>query len=154
MKPDYSDILNRLGAPVWWDEAGVPRYEEFSPEKTVRLGSDRAALLEIACQGCGEVFIVATSSNKESFNEKAKLGKLGYGDPPVTSCCTIGPTMNSIPVKIIEFWQKDDRSWERRRDLEGPIECVWAGDVKYRKDDCDPAKSHEFIQRLISKSGR
>lgn len=132
MKCDYSDITSRLGSPLWWDEAGVPRYEAFAPESVVFASAKQAALIEIACQGCGTLFQVALSSRDEELSRKAQEGLLEYGDPPVTACCALGMTMNSVPLRLLEFWQRGaDRRWQKGEELEGPLQCSW---VKRRAD--------------------
>jgi hypothetical protein len=56
----YLDLLLRLGAPLWWDENGVPRYEPFKPELTANIYAEFRCLIEIRCQGCQRVFPVAS----------------------------------------------------------------------------------------------
>jgi len=53
----YEDITKRLGEPLWYDDHGVPRYDEFHPSM-LDVYADFAALSEIACQSCGRRFKV------------------------------------------------------------------------------------------------
>lgn len=48
---------------------------------------------------------------------------LHYGDPPNVFCCPAGPTMNSVPVRVLEYWHRADnggksREWKRVSELE------------------------------------
>lgn len=133
MKPAYTDITKRLGKAHWYDEHGVPRYEPFEYGYTSNIYNDVVVLLEIACQACGERFKVEMgySSMDLIMNRYTKGYGLvdvplptvngpwafHYGDPPIHAC--IGDTMNSVPVRVIEFWKKGDHfEWERLPDQE------------------------------------
>jgi hypothetical protein len=60
MHQHYGDILKRIREPPqWFDDYGVPRFEEFSPQQLGNIYAREAALAEIACQECGRLFIVA-----------------------------------------------------------------------------------------------
>ena len=150
MHHDYSDITNLTDAsPKWYDENGVPRYCNFHPDHLAYNYAAEAALVLIECQACKTKFHVAFSE----LNLKHKLWDesqkkrvaflsdlisdrtLHYGDPPNTHCCSTGPTMNSIPISVIEYWVKPyiraetgkpirDPSlmnWKREKDFELPI---------------------------------
>lgn len=43
-----------------------------------------------------------------------------YGDPPNYGCCPAGATMNSDPLRILQFWQRSkyDRDFKRVPELE------------------------------------
>ena len=63
-----------------------------------------------------------------SLADLAASGRLHYGDPPNVGCCAAGPTENSVPREILEFWQRNRdpatvaaQAWVRRHDLEGPV---------------------------------
>jgi hypothetical protein len=122
----YDDIIERLGDPTWWDEVGCPRYCKFLPNKINDIYAKEAVLLLISCQSCECEFKVAMSigpfdsllggitSLKKEILEKT----IHYGDPPNINCCAAGPTMNCNDIKIIEYWERDNFSWERKHDLE------------------------------------
>jgi hypothetical protein len=136
VKPNYSDITDKLGEPIWWDDNGVPRYCDFS---TMWCGVyvDAVALIRIACQDCGREFLVAKEIDPKwrriwlpSWECKRpnpgkhddpwiEIGSLHYGDPPRHGC--VGDTMNSIPLEILEFWERPDYDWERVADCEGKL---------------------------------
>lgn len=119
MKPLYSDILERLGDPLWWDQRGVPRYEPFHPSM-VGIDADVVVLATIQCQFCGHPFrvaieidhwdhprIVATAWNDgERVVEALQRESVGYGDPPrlLTPCCEAGVTATSEIHGIHEVW--------------------------------------------------
>lgn len=125
MNHAYPDIVHRLGAPAWWDEHGVPRYCEFAPHATSNIYARQAVLMEIACQNCGTRFRACLTIGP--LDELVTdVDTLHYGDPPNTNCCPAGPTMNSVPLRVLEFWQRDAGDWARRADLEQPIDCEWA----------------------------
>ena len=138
MNESYSDITSKLGEPQWWDEAAVPRYCEFEPRRLAHVYLDEAALVEIECQGCGRTFPVAFSWGQHdglfadrdipSLAERIRADTLHYGDPPNYSCCPAGPTMNSIPRRVLQFWRKAENlfDFERVPELEVDIECKWA----------------------------
>lgn len=125
MNHSYGDITVRLGLPAWWDEHGVPRYCDFEPQAVSNIYARQAVLLEIACQSCGARFRVCLTIGPldERVND---VGELHYGDPPNTSCCPAGPTMSSVPLRVLEFWQRNAGDWTRRADLEKSIDCEWA----------------------------
>ncbi len=33
-------------------------------------------------------------------------GSIDYGDPPNIRCCDAGPSMNSVPIRVLEYWYK------------------------------------------------
>ncbi|MGB9792813.1 MAG: hypothetical protein ACPLTR_09605 [Thermacetogeniaceae bacterium] len=135
MKPDYSDILDRLGPPLWWDEHGVPRYEPFDPYLCEPC-SKAVALMEVECQMCGERFRVAVSANdlalfnwskyhpNEDYHPTPQDARLfAYGDSPrhgYYGACLAGNTMSSIPIRILKFWEynKQTFNWERKKEYE------------------------------------
>jgi hypothetical protein len=122
VKPDYADIKKavRPDKPVlWYDTNGVPRFEPFRPEMC-SVYCRAVALMEIACQSCGQRFIVASEGGdylndlqlprKAETQPWAGVGSFHYGDPPrhggfEDDKCAAGDTMNSVPVRIIEFWR-------------------------------------------------
>ena len=134
MKHHYRDITDQLGKPRWWDEYGVPRYCEFTPHEGANIYASEIVLLEITCQNCQHPFAVAMSADsldgKDALEAAVRKGNLHYGDPPNFGCCAAGPTMNSVPVRVIEFWKRGLHP-ERVAELERSIDCGWY--------DADPA---------------
>lgn len=134
MLPSYEDITSRIPEPpAWWSSGGVPRYVEFTPKHASSIYADEVALLLIACQGCGAYYDVELSWSRfdSSLNGGGKVPSLAerittkmihYGDPPRGGCCGAGPTMNSIPVKVLQFWKKENHAWVRDPALEIEIE--------------------------------
>lgn len=120
MKPNYSDIINVAGVPLWYDEHGVPRYLEFNPRALANPGADECALLTIQCQRCNHQFKVAKSWSKYDWlDSDVKLkriteGELAYGDPPNIGCCSAGHTMSSELVSIDSLLVRDPKTyiWE------------------------------------------
>lgn len=133
MRHDYLDIAARIKeAPQWFDEHGVPRYCRFHPAEIANVYAQEAVLMEIACQRCGHLFPVAISQDDlERFNAKHTLAEmigvreLHYGDPPNVACCDAGPTMNSEPRKVLEYWQTNKGEWTRNPELEVDIRPDW-----------------------------
>lgn len=129
MNPTYDDIRDRIAEPPkWFDENAVPRYCDFHPENC-DIYATEAILLRIACQNCGREFDVAmTWSNLDGVRRLPKLSEQEcpeYSDPPNVECCASGPTMNSIPLRVVEFWQRESFEWVRRPDLERELDCGW-----------------------------
>lgn len=146
MRRKYTDITSRIiESPLWWDFYGVPRYEPFTYQMSSDVYADEVLLLKIACQACATEFNVEVSRCK--YEKRPKLADnikdVYYGDPPNTSCCLVGPTMSSISLYIIEFWEKDNLNWRRRTDLENiQIESL---------DDYFGNDAEEFIKMLQGK---
>jgi len=119
---DYKDITNRLGEPMWWDEAGVPRYFPFHPSYVNNIYATQVALLEIACQSCGTRFHVAMSTgplDAYPLEEPVRRGFIHYGDPPNYGCCVSGPSMNCEDLRVLQFWTREfPVTWERHPELE------------------------------------
>lgn len=137
MNHHYRDITDKLGDPKWWDEHAVPRYCDFSPDATANIYAKEVALVLIECQNCRTEFRVCFSTDGmawlrgevklHSLAGDVERGLIHYGDPPNAGCCPAGPTMNSVPRRILEFWAKGDRfEWKRLRKLEHPLDCEWA----------------------------
>lgn len=145
MHCNYGDILSRCGRPLWWDEAGVPRHEVFHPSKCHDIYAREVALLDIRCQGCGHLFLVALSmslvvrvlkSGLPSLAKRIEEGTVHYGDPPNLPCCPGGATMNCLDIQVMEYWRLDRFKWVRDKSLEvvlpdgkelgvGEGECEW-----------------------------
>lgn len=138
----YQDITDKLGEPKWWDEEGVPRYCDFSPDNVADIYADKAVLVIIKCQGCGRYLPVAWSFNKlkivcwvpehpkghECFAQltyptKDNSGSVGYGDAPAHDnregeYCHLGCVMTTDVVQIKEFWSSDKLEWKRHKKFE------------------------------------
>ena len=136
MLVEYSDIISRLGPPLWYDANGVPRYAPFKPAMC-GIYVDLICYMEIACQACDRRFMVASESHRMDRNPSMALpsasspgnpnadpwdliGQFHYGDPPRhNGKCYAGDTMNSVPVKIVEFWSRDaSDDWQRKPEHE------------------------------------
>lgn len=143
MHNHYTDIIDKIElAPLWFDEQGVPRFCEFSPKRLSNIYADSCCLLRIECQGCGHQFAVAMSDSRTQLMllqhrsgrpirrlaELVRNGSIHYGDPPNVSCCPSGPTMNSIPRQVVQFWVRESFDWKPVDDLERLIDCKWADD--------------------------
>jgi hypothetical protein len=143
----YEDITSRLDKCLWHDGNGVPRYDEFHPDMC-GVYDRYVAFMEIGCQSCDELFLVASEiSMNEAISKNFSLpikpldgeekridevtrkldgtspdspweqiGSFHYGDPPrhgTEELCVAGDTMNSVPLRIIEFWKKENFEWVR-----------------------------------------
>ncbi len=116
MLPNYKDITDRAGTPLWFDERGVPRYVEFHPQHCALPEADEAFLVEVRCQACGTPFFVALSwgSRRQPYRKDASIPNprltatggtaLNYGPPPNTGCCPVGTSMRSDFHRIIQGW--------------------------------------------------
>ena len=131
MHTDYSDIRDRLGEPLWWDEVGCPRYCLFSPDHVNSIYAGEVAFLEIACQNCGRRFEVAVVSDSfdqieggPSLRRRVEDNSIHYGDPPNVDCCAAGPCMNCEDLRVLQFWYRDYEAieWRRVSDLERTLE--------------------------------
>lgn len=117
---DYSDITERAGPPIWWDENAVPRYVPFAP-KHCDIYAREVVLMVIACQGCRTEFNVAMSSvaNRYDLSEGHPTllflygGPPHFGDPPNAGGCPAGPTMNVDFVRVLEHWVRENHQWTR-----------------------------------------
>ena len=121
MHESYVDITSRIDeAPTWWDENGTPRYGEFSVERCPNIYTNQIVLLRIRCQACAREFDVEMHAHW--FVALPSPKNLHYGDPPVHGC--VGDTMNCEDLEVLQVWvrRSDAEDWDRRLDLEGPIE--------------------------------
>lgn len=144
MNHHYEDIRSRIPEPPkWFDESAVPRWSAFGPRETANIYADEVCFVHIECQNCGHPFLVCFSwckSDEYLDPKKAPLSKrvkdLHYGDPPNIGCCPSGPTMNSVPRRVVQFWSRVDPSleWHRVPELEIAIDCDWADDVPARTE--------------------
>lgn len=152
----YQDIRTlTTEEPQWWDERAVPRYCAFSPQHIANIYAEEAVLMLVTCQGCGREFRVAMSQDVlerhggrtiapgdpismalDAVDADAHRGstlaeliskrELHYGDPPNSDCCASGPTMNSEPRRVIEYWSsRRGNTWVRDPELEIDITPDW-----------------------------
>lgn len=126
MLPAYHDIRSRIAdPPTWHDRHGVPRYEPFHPS-LLGVYDDFAILAEIACQWCGQRFLVGGGWTRFDVfadpiverNLEALATSFDYGDPPRHNAeakgeCA-GATMSSETVRVAEAWEKVGFDWVRR----------------------------------------
>jgi hypothetical protein len=139
MFPYYGDIikpqkLNGQKDPKWFTEHGYPRYCKFHPSESSNIYADEIVLLEIACQCCKKVFCVEMNDsamkrlnylggeNVETLANSIVNKTIHYGDPPNIQCCSSGPTMNCINLRVLEYWKREKLEWNRNRSLEIEIE--------------------------------
>lgn len=127
MLPDYRDIRDELGEPLWFDDRGVPRYQPFHPDM-LDVYITFGALLEVRCQSCKQTFRVGrgvdapgrqSSDLEEMLPDPQGVGAFHFGDPPRHDC--VGDTMNSLPMRVLQFWRRDGESpqeWRRDEDCE------------------------------------
>jgi hypothetical protein len=144
MLNSYQDIRKRIpDPPLWFDENGTPRYDEFHPSQLPNIYAKEAVLYEIGCQSCDKRFLVATCEHRLAMAKFMDLyglattetwissslrndgGSLHYGDPPAHDC--VGDTMNCLDFKVVQFWRRDPRTlsdwvnWVRVPELEGVL---------------------------------
>jgi hypothetical protein len=154
MRAGYDDIINlisslseRLGVDnpiLWWDECGAPRYTPFEPREASNIYADEALLLLISCQSCGKEFHVCMVHERGSEKERGEPSlersirekDLYYGDPPNISCCLSGPTMSSVPKRVLQYWRRargpspQGLSWVRDPSLEVAVTPAWATELQ------------------------
>ena len=126
MLESYQDIIGRLGKPLWWDEAGCPRYDPFRPDLCNDIYAEEALLMLIACQECGRQYKVAMTW-KVWINQTLRLSWFlkdrhlpHYGDQPCFECGA-GATMNCYDLEVLEFWERNKTTnhvWKRKKSLE------------------------------------
>lgn len=138
MRHHYEDIRALIATPPqWFDEHAVPRYCAFHPSASAYIYADEAALVLITCQDCRHPFHVCFTSGarrlehrppRPTLAEMIRDRTLHFGDPPNVGCCPAGPTMNSEPRRVIEFWRRNlwpQFGWVRDLTLEIGIEPDW-----------------------------
>lgn len=147
MNYHYEDIRSAINkAPLWFDEHAVPRYCPFDPKDCANIYADECALVRIQCQACGRDFDVCFSESaltRLKFNlltqregqgpgvaDRIRDNSIDYGDPPNIGCCPAGPTMSSVPKRVIEYWilMQATHTWVRDQSLEVDIKCDWVDD--------------------------
>jgi hypothetical protein len=110
MNRNYFDIIDRIGTPpVWWQAGGVPRYNSFHPEESTGVYASEAALVEVATQDCETTFLVLFENSNRSgeIANNIRNEALEYGDPPNVYCCNGACTsMLSVAIRVLEYWRK------------------------------------------------
>ena len=141
MKRHYREILERFESsasscvpsspPIWFDENGVPRWVPFSPSEIADIYARVCALMEIRCQNCERSFLVSMVLPLSEAGGRVLDEMFEYGDPPNVECCPSGPTMNSVPIRVVEFWVRTPpqkvvgSGWVRVESEEKAIRCEW-----------------------------
>lgn len=130
MYPLYQDLREKLGAPHWIDQHGVPRYKPFHPD-LLGIYDRWAVMFEVECQACRKRFrcaggvsrlhIVRTPLEKVKVItietiEQALDHLVSWGDAPwhdadgdeagFSSQC-VGTTMTTAIPVIVEVWHYD-----------------------------------------------
>lgn len=123
MKRYYEDILSRIAEPpTWFDRNGTPRYGEFRPSLVPNIYASEVVLFLIQCQACHREFRVAIEKARTDIPKEdtlaGRIPHLYYGDPPNTDCCSVGPTMSSDSIQVLEYWVKENLKWVRKSEYE------------------------------------
>lgn len=107
MHVSYDDILHRIPEPPLCWSNGVPRYEPFEPHMT-SVYAGEALLVEAKCQHCGCKFNlgVQSSLHRPEYGPAIQEGDIRLDDPPSHDCDGPGNSMTSMPVRVLEFWEK------------------------------------------------
>ncbi len=132
MLPSYDDLYELTDKPpLWWDQNGTPRWKPFSPG-AMDIYADEALLMEVFCQQCRKSYMVGMCSFSLDAGvsnyllSQVRNGAIHYGDPPNTDCCSAGAAMNSVPIRVIEFFSRIGGEWVRRIELERRLpETEW-----------------------------
>lgn len=119
MKPAYTDITEKLGSPLWWDEYGVPRYVDFHPRFASCIYAQQVLLLEIGCQTCDRLMLVEVNGGilQGDMARAVRDHKICYGDPPSHGDHS-GETMSSEVKRVVQFWNRVNFDWQREPELE------------------------------------
>jgi hypothetical protein len=147
MNRHYKDILSRIAtSPKWFDEAAVPRFCDFAPDECSNIYADECALVLIQCQACATEFEVCFSESTmtrlklnmmarrdglgPSLLDQITKGAIHYGDPPNIECCPAGPTMNSEPKQVLQYWTRTGHEWTRDSSAEVRFKSEWVEDAE------------------------
>lgn len=141
--PRYCAFSPRETANIYADEVvlaeiacqgcGRPFHVCFSSN---RLGQYRRAfsIASHEAMNAGRVLTsedVAAKLDACSLAHAIETDELHYGDPPNVFCCPAGPTMNSVPVRVIEYWRQEKpegarlSEWVRVAELERALDPEW-----------------------------
>lgn len=136
MLPNYPDIRSLTDKePLWFDSNGVPRYAPFTPE-LLGVYARFAILVEIQCQACDARILVGdhwshvemgdvTNPYVNTWQTVLPNQQYHYGDPPWHQCPGAGESMNSIPLSVVEAWERESWDWTRVPAYEQPIKSWW-----------------------------
>lgn len=129
MRRPYSEIIERLGWPDWWDDKSVPRYLEFHPDECANQRATEAAILLIQCASCRMTTQRATSTDKfelmrewrKSLRERIAGRTLDIGPPPNTGCCSNSDYQPAIVINVLQYWHRpgSHAEWIRDESIEG-----------------------------------
>lgn len=113
MKARYDDIIAKAGAPLWWDENGVPRYAQFEPFHC-DPAARQAALLKAACIHCRRDCYLAVSSRQTNLDIMSDLAARGmslYGLLPHFDHC--GRINMGELLGIVSIWRLSYSTWRQ-----------------------------------------
>lgn len=129
MLPNYQDVIEAAGRPpLWFTEAGVPRYADYHPT-LLGVYDEVAGLFLVACQYCQERFEVGAGTPRRSVArimasdfEEVSLQKFladwTCGDPPRHACPGGGETMSAVELGVLQAWERVGMAWVRQPLLE------------------------------------
>ena len=124
MKESYLDILSRIDKePIWFDQNGTPRYDEFHPDYCPNIYANLVVLMRISCQACGRIFDVELHYSPcwGSMRKSHPPKKWHYGDPPSHGC--VGDSMNCEDIEVLQAWMREGcGDWKRHLEFEGLVE--------------------------------
>lgn len=153
MHPSYEDIIERAGVPDWYDENGTPRYGEFDHDALdiyidyaalIEIACQdcgkkfRVAMCDSRSRHYMKHVVGSGLSDEEAagylLDKHKGVPPFHYGDPPrhgrqnssgddqKRKGC-VGDTMNSEPLRVLEFWFHPGASynWKRDPNREGKI---------------------------------
>lgn len=123
MNRSYEDLMSLTPArPSFFQKDGVPRWGTFQPGVSTDVYAVEAVVMEISCQSCDGRFHVLmerrSHGDPTTLAQRIADGSIHYGDPPNVDCCLGGPSMNSEPVRILEYWSRERMDWTRDPSLE------------------------------------
>ena len=154
MRQPYWDLYVAHGKkrPLWFDEAGVPRWVPFEPSLANNIYAKEVVLYELACQWCGRRYAVVDSwsvidrmlRNLEPLEPlSTRVRHLYWGDAPCfqaedgsTPYQCPGSTMTSESIRVLEFWKYEQGKWVRCPELEIEIPS-WEAKAKEYADATD-----------------
>lgn len=158
MNRSYEDLMALTSVkPSFFQKDGVPRWGAFQPGTSTDVYAVEAVIMEISCQSCDGRFHVLME--RRSHGEPTTLaqriadGSIHYGDPPNVGCCPGGPSMNSEPVRILEYWSRERMDWTRNSSLEVPMRRMGDPMTDAMREDMrarmeSPETSEEIVELI------